>query len=956
MGPCTEPHGAGGHGDLPGGRVEASRRGAGPLPGPPAPRPTQPLPRRDRYPGGVHDQEPPPASGTAQNSATQPTAPLNPAQLRRITSLHRGFTYQNLYAVGCLLRLRQAGAQTLLMELDEDLEVVLPDRYLYLQVKTRQGNLMWSDIKGSVDQFAKLRAEHTAGRRPGTPKLVVVSNTAPGPDLLQRTQQPGWQADVSLLWPGHPNPQETWLPPAAADLTGVLQWCTEQAAQVPFGSLGAQTLVWKLAARIQYASAGAHGRAFHASELPALYEQFVEESQAFPQVPDVYWPHGSEPELTGEQRVRLVTGFSGAGKTTWAAHSAARCPLPVTYFDAGQMPPAVVPGALAREVAARHLSGPDAVSLPSGAGIDVLRAVHGQLAHDGTAIAVVIDNVHDLPSDDVRLLVQALPTARITLLGHPHPEQTALAAHLGVSAESLPGWDTDTVAAVFAAEDCTLDYPTAQRVLALTAGLPLYVLNSAALTRTLYAGDGAAFCAAVQEQTHLAPTAQERILAETFGHLSVLARTMAGLMASAEVPLSSPELQQLAAAAGPTHPAAAAGAVRELAGLGLVQTFADGCAKLHDAAATLALHASHDLPEEATCRVEQTLADLLEGHRELPRLARWMRLLADTSQIDLLLEITSQEGFYEGGFPRELRTVIADVAQEPGRDAVDRLDAHSALATWAYGDTDWDAYARHVHAMEALVSEGGSGIGPREQVLVATRQFPLHGHTGDIEALDAAFRTVLAELPAPSFLERALRYGYVQGLYHAGSYRAAGPAALELADAYCVHLGLDLADLHGPIEALQQTCLNSETPDDYKRLADCFAMHVKCCRQLKLDYGSAAFPAMKLYMITGAWRSAVDLGQDVVETLLRFDEAQAALGLIDRQLLPITQAYNLPELIIGLRSHRAVILARTGDIAAARAEISSLTRYEPTPAQADDIREQASIIEELAAQQAQGRP
>ncbi|MFE7118654.1 hypothetical protein ACFU99_24875 [Streptomyces sp. NPDC057654] len=179
----------------------------------------------------------------------------------------------------------------------------------------------------------------------------------------------------------------------------------------------------------------------------------------------------------------------------------------------------------------------------------------------------------------------------------------------------------------------------------------------------------------------------------------------------------------------------------------------------------MALLASYDLPEEAARRVEQTLADLLQGHRELPRLARWMRLLADTGQIDLLLEITSQEGFYEGGFPRELRTVIADVAQEPRRDAVDRLDAHSALATWAYGDTDWDAYARHVHAMEALAAEGGSGIGPREKVLVATRQFPLHGHTGDIEALNAAFRTALAEVPAPSLLERSLRYGYVQGLY-----------------------------------------------------------------------------------------------------------------------------------------------------------------------------------------------
>lgn len=721
----------------------------------------------------MHDEEPPPADDTTHNSVTRPAAPLDTAQLRRITSLHRGFTYQNLYAVGCLLRLREAGAQTLLMELDEDVEVAFPDRHLYLQVKTRQDYLTWGDIKGSVEQFAKVRTEHTAGRRPAAAKLLVVSNVAPGPDLLQRTRQTHWPADVSLLWPGRPDSQETWLPPAAADVDGVFEWCTEQATQVPFGSLGAQTLVLKLAARIQYASTGAHGHALHASELPTLFEQFVEELQAFPRAPDVYWPHGREPELTGEQGVRLVTGLSGAGKTTWAAHAAARCPLQVTYFDAGQMPPETVPGALAREVAARHLSGPDAVNLPNGAGIDVLRAVHNRLAQAGTAIAVVIDNMHDLPLDDVRLLVQALPTAQVTLLGHPQPEQIPLAAHLGITGESLSGWDTDTVAAVFAAEGCTLDYPTARRVLALTAGLPLYVVNSAHLTRTMHAGDGAAFCDAVQTQTHLTPTTQEVILAQVFEQLSAPARITAGLLSIAEVPLTAAELQQLAAAAGSTG-SAAARAVRELAGRGLTQTFADGHCQLHDAIRPLAAQAAEDLPAQHTDTVRQALVGLLEGHRGLARLARWMRLLADTGQVDMLLELTGQEGFFEGGYPRELRAVIAEVAQDTDRDAISRLEAHNALATWAYGDDDWNTYARHVHAMEALAEISGQ-IGPREKVLLATRQFSLYGHAGDIDALGSAFHAVLAGIPVPSSHERALHYAYAQSLFLAHAYQDAGP-------------------------------------------------------------------------------------------------------------------------------------------------------------------------------------
>ncbi|WP_405639903.1 hypothetical protein [Streptomyces uncialis] len=48
--------------------------------------------------------------------------PVDPAQLTRITSLHRGFLYQHLYAVGCLLSLKRGGVDRLLVERDEDVE------------------------------------------------------------------------------------------------------------------------------------------------------------------------------------------------------------------------------------------------------------------------------------------------------------------------------------------------------------------------------------------------------------------------------------------------------------------------------------------------------------------------------------------------------------------------------------------------------------------------------------------------------------------------------------------------------------------------------------------------------------------------------------------------------------------------------------------------------------------
>jgi hypothetical protein len=56
-----------------------------------------------------------------------PPTTLDPSQLTRIEAVHRGFLYQHLFAVGCLLFAAKAGASAIIVEADEDIEVVLPD-------------------------------------------------------------------------------------------------------------------------------------------------------------------------------------------------------------------------------------------------------------------------------------------------------------------------------------------------------------------------------------------------------------------------------------------------------------------------------------------------------------------------------------------------------------------------------------------------------------------------------------------------------------------------------------------------------------------------------------------------------------------------------------------------------------------------------------------------------------
>ncbi|MGW1290556.1 hypothetical protein ACWD4N_45020, partial [Streptomyces sp. NPDC002586] len=236
----------------------------------------------------------------------------------------------------------------------------------------------------------------------------------------------------------------------------------------------------------------------------------------------------------------------------------------------------------------------------------------------------------------------------------------------------------------------------------------------------------------------------------------------------------------------------------------------------------------------------------------------------------------------------------------------------------------------------------------------AMRQLIVYGNSKDVRRLTEAYTTGLTQVAPGSAEERALCSSFAQGLYHAGEFAQADVMALQAADAYRAHLGLSADALNGPTTGLQRRLHASDSPDDYKRLADGYALSVKARRKQGITSGPrtvAALPATKLYLITGAWRQAVDSGQEVVDILMNAGQVQQALNILERQLLPVAEEYKLHDLVIGLRSQHAIVLAHAGDVIAALAEINGLSGYEPTPEQAADIRRQKAIIEALAARQ-----
>lgn len=390
---------------------------------------------------------------------------LDPGQLRRIESTHRGFLYQHVYGVGCLLLAGRSGVQYVAIERDEDIELRLASAHVYVQVKTRQKPLAWNDVMDAVQAFGQIRFSHDAERQPFQCELWIVSNIAPTPSLLQRIEDDSWPEDIHLLWPGGPKRPPSYLPPPWSAIDVGVAWCSDIARDMPFSGLAPETLTWKLAATIQFAATGASPYTNHrigVEDLPSLFELITAQLQQFPPAPSPYREMEDEPELVSDEHLRIIVGVSGAGKTSWAAEAARHNQSPVGYFDAAQAPSDAIAPSVARELARSFVPEADAarsVFAPGLAGLDAIRLLDQVLDQYSRDVTVVIDNSQGIPADTYRQLVGATRRIRWIFLSQPCNELHELAALCDVQIEYIKPWTRDSLVAEMAAQACPVTAP-----------------------------------------------------------------------------------------------------------------------------------------------------------------------------------------------------------------------------------------------------------------------------------------------------------------------------------------------------------------------------------------------------------------------------------------------------------------------------------------------------------------
>ncbi|MFY4698426.1 AAA family ATPase [Burkholderia glumae] len=846
------------------------------------------------------------------------------AQLRRIEATHKGFLYQHLYCVACLLMLGQLGWTRMRVEADEDLELEFSGRYVYVQVKSRSDLIQFSDIASALKRFEQYRARHVPGSRAGQPEFVLALNRDPAPGLSKRISAGEFPQDVRFLRPGQ---TIAGLPPVLVDNEEAFNWCVARAEMLPFIMVAPDVLVQNLAGAMMRMAAGLDEFAQHeitAVRAAGMLEQFLQQVHEFPAPPLNYRPQDNEPSLATDAPIRLIVGFSGAGKTSWAAQAALADAQSRAYFDVADLPSSSVARALARELAARWLSdnpdGRQAVASEALSGVEALHLVTSSLKTQHQSHTVVVDNAHRLQVEDARAITAARGNLRLVFLAQPTPELDLMSTALDVEPETLKGWGADSIGYEASAQECSASMATAVRIRGLTAGLPLYVRSAISVAKKDYGSDLEAFCDAFEGQSLSTDTRQHTLLTVVFDGLDDPSKQVLACASLSDVPLSAEEIVDVAAEAFSLNRPAVVRKLRSLRARGLLQAYGSQRSKVHDAMRPIALEYLTEEPE-AGRRARAFLLDLVETSlkedRDKERFPLFVRLLIDLRDVAKLADLGTEEAFHEGPEYPQVWPVLEEAASDLDLAAEVRFECLDALLYHRQRHGPEETIAPLLEQMETLIDGGLEEDRPR---LVFFQKSVIYWAYQDNEArVQDLLGKAQALLPGKASYRRVFAYTAALALWKVSRPVDAERLLNGLVAEYLAALSINIGELmSNPDPYAARVRADDDYGTDCKHLADCFDLLARVLEQLQRAQTAPRKFAVRLFEITGSWDSAARVGIDLVYQHLDNHELPQALKLASESLPELVHVYGLVRHTIPLRYLHAHVLGRMGQIPAAR--------------------------------------
>jgi hypothetical protein len=399
-----------------------------------------------------------------------------------------------------------------------------------------------------------------------------------------------------------------------------------------------------------------------------------------------------------------------------------------------------------------------------------------------------------------------------------------------------------------------------------------------------------------------------------------------------DVPISQPEAVSILRSACAFDEQAVAALFRKLRMTGALQIFGVDQFKVHDAMRLLGRAHLESLGTEACRKAQTAIRDMLFSQlpeqRSPPRVSLLLRMFVTLDEVKPLVEMATDEIFHELGYMAEITAFLERLAASGTASATDRFWALDGLVFAQFKQGDQAALDERLTLMERLVAE--HNLGASERLAVAMKRMNFFAKAGNVEGAQAAMDAVMAAIPdRPEYL-RIARYNFAHALFSLGANESCLEITSQLIPEYYGLLGLTLGQVTGnnPDKIFPLLKRGEDHTDDLKHLADTLELQAMALNRLGRMSGLARIHAMKFYSMAHALDSFVRVGQDLADEFVSRADYAGALDVFERNLLPTILGMKMVSRIIPVRSQYAVVLAYSGNFAAAEAEMARLAPYE----------------------------
>ena len=791
-------------------------------------------------------------------------------QLVRIQGTHRGFLYQHLYAVACLLSAPSTGTRSVCVERDEDVELRRDGEVIYAQIKTRSSPLSPSDLDGVLDRFESIRSAHEQGERSGSARFAIVASNELGPTLARWT----WPDDVLVVTP---STQEASLggtglvvpPTSVSDLFSQAHILAEA---YRLSALRPESLVSKLVGAVVKAAAGEGAiTSFATADLERTCELVAAQLRPLPAVAN-YRAQSNEPALPSDNRGLTLVGHAGDGKSAWAAELAAHSSETAVYLPCSSSPGEQIAARLVDATIATLVGRGDVraheLLLPGREGADALSLVDRVNSDRGYNVMAIIDDCHLATAATLIGVMRAAPSFRWVLLGHPSRVLSEVATLMELETVSLGGWNDDVVACLLAEEGCSTSPSAVAELRQVTGGAPLFVLHAvAAMKRSNY--DTKSYARALLQGTTPNRSAQEILLEGTAESLAGELGQVASSLATIDVAFVTEEWVRVITGSLAIGSDAIRRALRTLADLRVTVVTLGDVVSLHDAFRPLLRERFLGVADVKSLRegaAGHLRSQLLE-ERAAERIVAYMRILTSLGKLSEVADVANAltELIRETGIISEVRGLLEACLEGDSLGNEDRFWALDTLAFFDIEEKRHESAAEHLAAMEVLSGElddHARGALIHKRVLVAMSR-------NETEKV----RNLVADGATDDRYGRILRYCGALAEGFAGNVEVATAQLTMLADEYLGKLGLTKKQViaRNPVELHSMMAPDADV-SDVRHLADCFdalVKFVKDARGSREPWPLFAIWASKFYVLAGANRSALRAGQDARGNLNR---------------------------------------------------------------------------------------